>query len=198
MAFFPGSVGIIYRQFSVTMAAAISLSAFLALSLTPALCASLLKPVAAGHHHARKGLFGWFNRSMEKAKTTYSGIIRWTLLRAGRLMLVYLAMVIGLAWGFARLPTGFLPIDDQAHHHRRANPPEAVQPDLDVVKQVEEFSTEKASISYISDPAFWPPEYSEAFVTLKDWSDVARVSRPSYCGGHQQDIGGHQGRQDFR
>src|ERR671939_252838 len=62
MAFFPGSVGIIYRQFSVTMVAAIGFSAFLALSLTPALCATLLKPVEAGHHHARRGLFGWFNR----------------------------------------------------------------------------------------------------------------------------------------
>ena len=62
MAFFPGSVGIIYRQFSVTMVAAIAFSALLALSLTPALCATLLKPVEAGHGHARKGVFGWFNR----------------------------------------------------------------------------------------------------------------------------------------
>ena len=66
MAFFPGSVGMIYRQFSVTMVSAIGFSAFLALSLTPALCATLLKPVEAGHHHARKGLFGLFNRGMDK------------------------------------------------------------------------------------------------------------------------------------
>ena len=65
MAFFPGSVGIIYRQFSVTMVAAIAFSALLALSLTPALCATLLKPVAAGHGHARKGVFGWFNRALD-------------------------------------------------------------------------------------------------------------------------------------
>src|SRR6201988_3369441 len=65
MAFFPGSVGIIYRQFSVTMVAAIGFSAFLALSLTPALCATLLKPVAAGHGHARKGVFGWFNKGLD-------------------------------------------------------------------------------------------------------------------------------------
>ena len=65
MAFFPGSVGIIYRQFSVTMVSAIAFSALLALSLTPALCATLLKPVEAGHGHARKGVFGWFNRVLE-------------------------------------------------------------------------------------------------------------------------------------
>src|SRR5437868_14439437 len=94
MAFFPGSVGIIYRQFSVTMVAAIGFSAFMALSLTPALCASLLKPVEAGHHHAKTGLFGWSNRNIEKAKWTYSRVVRWTLLRTGRLMLVYLAVVI--------------------------------------------------------------------------------------------------------
>src|SRR5213595_2578190 len=68
MAFFPGSVGIVYRQFSVTMVSAIGFSAFLALSLTPALCATLLKPVAAGHGHARKGVFGWFNRMLEGGK----------------------------------------------------------------------------------------------------------------------------------
>src|SRR6201991_4940500 len=85
MAFFPGSVGIIYRQFSVTMVAAISFSALMALSLTPALCATLLKPVAAGHQHARRGLFGLFNRGMDKTKAGYSGVVRWTLLRTGRL-----------------------------------------------------------------------------------------------------------------
>ncbi|MCQ8780452.1 efflux RND transporter permease subunit, partial [Escherichia coli] len=64
MAFFPGSVGIIYRQFSVTMVAAIGFSALMALSLTPALCATLLKPVEAGHGHAKRGLFGLFNRTL--------------------------------------------------------------------------------------------------------------------------------------
>ena len=74
MAFFPGSVGIIYRQFSVSMIAAIGLSSLLALSLTPALCATMLKPVAAGHHHAARGLFGWFNRRMEEAKGGYAAV----------------------------------------------------------------------------------------------------------------------------
>ncbi len=85
MAFFPGSVGIIYKQFSVTMVAAIGFSALLALSLTPALCATLLKPVEAGHHHAKRGLFGWFNRRMESsAQTAIAVWSRWSLPRTGR------------------------------------------------------------------------------------------------------------------
>src|SRR6202012_726521 len=74
MAFFPGSVGIIYRQFSASMIAAIGLSSLLALSLTPALCATLLKPVAAGQSHSVAGAFGWFNRRMEQTKDRYA---RW-------------------------------------------------------------------------------------------------------------------------
>src|SRR6187200_1458725 len=77
MAFFPGSVVIIYRQFSVTMVSAIGFSALLAMSLTPALCATLLKPVEAGHGHARKGVFGWFNRGLESVKARYAGTVGW-------------------------------------------------------------------------------------------------------------------------
>src|SRR6476660_2233780 len=86
MAFFPASIGIIYRQFSVTMVAAIGFSALLALSLTPALCATLLKPVTAGHGHAREGLFGRFNRGLDAIKGRYAGAVGWSLNRAGRLM----------------------------------------------------------------------------------------------------------------
>src|SRR5215218_9159311 len=86
MAFFPGSVGIIYRQFSITMVAAIGFSALMALTLTPALCATLLKPVAAGHQHARRGLFGLFNRGMDKTKAGYGRLVAWSLGRAGRFM----------------------------------------------------------------------------------------------------------------
>ena len=113
MAFFPGSVGIIYRQFSVTMVAAIAFSALLAMSLTPALCATLLKPVTAGHGHARKGVFGWFNRALDSSRDGYSRTVRGSLKRTGRLMLIYAALLIGLGWAFVRLPGGFLPVDDQ-------------------------------------------------------------------------------------
>ncbi|WP_036262174.1 multidrug efflux RND transporter permease subunit [Methylocapsa aurea] len=177
MAFFPGSVGIIYRQFSVTMASAIGFSAFLALSLTPALCASLLKPVAAGHHHARRGLFGLFNRGMESAKSGYSGVVRWTLLRTGRLMLVYVALVIGLGWGFSRLPTGFLPIDDQGFITVDVQtPPEAsFNRTLDAVKRVEEFLLHRQGVdqvTFLTGYSFLGQgqNTAQAFVTLKDWS----------------------------
>src|SRR5215469_3869042 len=141
MAFFPGSVGIIYRQFSATMVSAIGFSAFLALSLTPALCATLLKPVAKGHGHSRTGFFGWFNRSMDSLKATYSGIIRWTLLRTGRLMLIYFVLVAGVLWAFVRLPTGFLPIDDQGFLTTDVEaPPEAsFNRTLEAVQGVEAF-----------------------------------------------------------
>src|SRR6187399_435164 len=79
MAFFPGSVGVIYRQFSVTMVAAIAFSALLALSLTPALCATLLKPVAAGHGHAKKGVFGLFNRALDSSRHHYSNTVKGSL-----------------------------------------------------------------------------------------------------------------------
>ena len=92
MAFFPGSVGIIYRQFSVTMVSAIAFSALLALSLTPALCATLLKPVEAGHGQARKGVFGWFNRVLESGRGGYTRTVKGSLKRTGRLMLIYAAL----------------------------------------------------------------------------------------------------------
>src|SRR5262249_5325763 len=113
MAFFPGSVGIIYRQFSVTMVAAIGFSALLALALPPALCATLLKPVEMSHSHARKGPFGWFNRVLAGGRDRYTLCVQGALRRTGRLMLIYAALLIGLSWAFVRLPGGFLPVDDQ-------------------------------------------------------------------------------------
>ena len=75
LAFFPGSVGVIYRQFSLTMVTSILFSALMALSLTPALCATFLKPVKAGHNHAKGGVFGWFNRGFDKTSRGYSNIV---------------------------------------------------------------------------------------------------------------------------
>ena len=114
MAFFPGSVGIIYRQFSVTMVAAIGFSALLALSLTPALCATLLKPVTAGTRPCAQGRVRLVQPLASiSVRDRYSGTVGWSLKRTGRLMLVYVALLIGLAWAFVRLPGGFLPVDDQ-------------------------------------------------------------------------------------
>ena len=91
LAFFSGSVGNIYRQFAAVMVASIAFSAFLALSLTPALCATLLKQVQAGHHHAKGGFFGWFNRGFSRTTHGYEGVVARVLRRAPRTLILYLA-----------------------------------------------------------------------------------------------------------
>ena len=88
LAFFAGSTGNIYRQFSATMATSIAFSAFLALSLTPALCATLLKPVAAGHNHEKKGFFGWFNRGFTRTSKRYESGLSKLVRRSGRMMII--------------------------------------------------------------------------------------------------------------
>ena len=112
LAFMDGSVGMIYRQFSMALAVSILLSGFLALTLTPALCATLLKPVPADHHE-KKGFFGWFNRGFSRGTDRYHGISGKLVRRPGRTMLVYLLIVGGLAVIYSRLPSSFLPTEDK-------------------------------------------------------------------------------------
>ena len=106
-----GSVGAIYRQFTVSLAVSILFSAFLALSLTPALCATILKPVAP--HHERKGFFAWFNRGFERLTGRYTAWVGALVKRGMRVMLVYAAIVGALAFGYSSLPTAFVPDEDQ-------------------------------------------------------------------------------------
>jgi multidrug efflux pump len=113
LAFFSGSVGNIYRQFAAVMGVSIAFSAFMALSLTPALCATLLKPVEAGHHHAKTGFFGWFNRGFSRTAKGYEGVVARILPRAARYLVIYVAIVAGAAVVYLRLPTSFLPNEDQ-------------------------------------------------------------------------------------
>src|SRR5215475_8247010 len=178
MAFFPGSVGIIYRQFSVTMVAAIGFSALMALSLTPALCATLLKPVQAGHAHASKGLFGWFNRMLGAGRDRYSWIVQGALKRTGRLMLIYAALLIGLSWAFIRLPGGFLPIDDQGFITTDVQTPSdsSYARTEAAVEKVEKYLAERAGVENVTFLTGY--SYSgqgmntaQAFITLKDWSE---------------------------
>jgi multidrug efflux pump len=178
MAFFPGSVGIIYRQFSVTMVAAIGFSALLALSLTPALCATLLKPVTAGHGHARKGVFGWFNRGLDFARGRYSGTVGWSLKRTGRLMLVYLALLFGLTWAFVRLPGGFLPVDDQGFITTDVQTPSdsSFNRTEAAIEKVEKYLAQRAgvdNVTFLTGFSFLGQgiNTAQAFITLKDWSE---------------------------
>lgn len=112
LAFMDGSVGMIYRQFSMALAVSILLSGFLALTLTPALCATLLKPVPADHHE-KSGFFGWFNRRFARGTDSYHAISGKLVRRPGRTMLVYLLIVGGLVVIYSRLPSSFLPTEDK-------------------------------------------------------------------------------------
>ena len=113
MAFFGGSQGVIYRQFSITLVSAIGLSLLVALVLTPALCATLLKPIDRAHHAAKRGFFGWFNRNFDHASGRYQGQVRRMLGKGGRWMGVYTAIIVVMALLFVRLPSAFLPEEDQ-------------------------------------------------------------------------------------
>ena len=125
MAFFTGSTGVIYRQFSITIVSAMALSVFVALTLTPALCATLLKPIEKGQHSAhgdapRRGLLGlsdrffaWFNRSFDRTANRYQGAVGGLLKRSLRVVVIYLVILAGVAFLFKKLPTSFLPNEDQ-------------------------------------------------------------------------------------
>ncbi|MGD9549761.1 MAG: efflux RND transporter permease subunit [Burkholderiaceae bacterium] len=178
LAFFAGSVGNIYRQFSAVMAVSIAFSAFLALSLTPALCATLLKPVEAGHHHAKKGFFGWFNRSFNRSAKRYEGWVAKLLHRGGRMMVVYVALVAAVGLLYLRLPTSFLPNEDQGYALVNIQlPPGAADSRTGVVvKQIEDFMLKQPEVDNIVTVQGFSfsgrgQNAGIAFVTLKDWAE---------------------------
>ena len=178
MAFFPGSVGIMYQQFSAAMVVSIGFSALLALSLTPALCATLLKPVPKGHGHAKTGLFGAFNRGFDRMTSGYLTGTRWMIARSGRFMLLYLALLGGLGVALWRMPTGFVPVDDQGFIMADLLAPSdaSFNRTLDTVKKVEERLAATPGvdkITFINGFSFFGQGAmtAQAFVTLKDWSE---------------------------
>ncbi len=177
MAFFPGSTGIIYRQFSLTMVVSILFSAFLALSLTPALCATFLKPIPKGHHEKR-GIGGWFNRKFDGLTDGYTKTAMGAARRAGRMMVVYLALLAGLGYLFISLPSAFVPDEDQGFLIVDIQgPPEAsANRTIASVKQIEKiFSAEPAVKDIVAIQGFSfsgnGANAALAFVTLKDWSE---------------------------
>ena len=178
LAFFSGSVGNIYRQFAAVMGVSIAFSAFMALSLTPALCATLLKPVEAGHHHAKTGFFGWFNRGFARTAKGYEGVVARMLPRAARYLVIYVAIVAGAAVVYLRLPTSFLPNEDQGTLLVNVQlPPGATQARaLDVMQQVEGFMLKQPEVqSMVGVLGFSFSGQGQnaalAFVTLKDWAE---------------------------
>ena len=113
MAFFGGSAGVIYRQFSITIVVAMTLSVFVALIFTPALCATMLKPGHVGPK--RRGFFGWFNRTFDAGAVHFERGVGHVLKRKGAFMLVYLLIAAAAAWTFQKIPTAFLPDEDQGN-----------------------------------------------------------------------------------
>ena len=177
MAFMPGSVGVIYQQFSVAMATSIMFSALLALSLTPALCATLLKPIAKDEHHAKSGFFGWFNRKFEHMSEGYEHWVVHLIKRSGRYLLLYGALLVVLVVCYARLPSSFLPVEDQGFVITDIQlPPGASQNrTITVAKQIEEHYAQEAGVGNVTMILGFSFSGSGqnaalAFTTFKDWS----------------------------
>jgi multidrug efflux pump len=193
MAFFGGSTGVIYRQFAVTIVSAMTLSVLVAMVFTPALCATLLKPVAKGHQAASTGFFGWFNRTFERGSSKYEGWVGGMLKRGKRSMLLYGVLVAILAVVFMRLPTSFLPEEDQGVLFAQIQLPAGAtqQRTLKVIEQVEQhFLTDEkqnvASIFTVAGFSFGGNGQNTgiAFVRLKDWAE-----RPGAAGNVKAVVG---------
>ena len=179
MAFFGGSTGAIYRQFSITIVSAMALSVLVALILTPALCATLLKPASA-EHHEKKGFFGWFNAKFEYSVNHYTNSVSGILRGTGRYLIIYLLIVAGMAVLFMRLPTSFLPEEDQGVFMTMIQLPagatqERTQKVLDTVTDYY-LNNEKAnvqSVFTVNGFSFSGQGQNSgmAFVSLKPWDD---------------------------
>ena len=180
MAFFSGSVGNIYRQFSLSLISSMAFSALLALTLTPALCATLLKPVEAGHHHEKKGFFGWFNRTFNTASTGYQSLVARILKRSGRYLIIYLVIIAGVVVLFKRLPSSFLPDEDQGYMITVVQLPTGATQErtIGVLKQIEDYYLQKESkvvdqMITVAGFSFFGRGQNGgiAFVRLKDWKE---------------------------
>ncbi len=187
MAFFGGSTGVIYRQFSITIATAMALSVIVALVFTPALCATLLKPVQKGHHEQKRGFFGWFNRVFDAGTRGYAAGVQRMLGRSGRYMLVYGVIVAALALLFTRIPTGFLPDEDQGVMFVEVKtPPGATRVRTEqALAAVRDYvlNEEKAGISSIFEVHGFSfggrgQNAGLAFFTLKDWDERPGERQP--------------------
>tara|TARA_R110002095_G_scaffold35178_3_gene33232 strand:- start:11004 stop:14150 length:3147 start_codon:yes stop_codon:yes gene_type:complete len=179
MAFFSGSTGAIYRQFSITIVSAMILSVVVAIVLTPALCATILKP-ANGGPHSKRGFFGWFNRGFDSVNRFYQGSVGHVVNRKWRYLLMYAILIGGLAFLFMRLPTSFLPDEDQGIMFAMIQTPAGASQErtVDVLKKLEEYflEDEKENVAGIFTVAGFSfagngQNSGIAFVNLKDWSE---------------------------
>ncbi|MGT0197212.1 multidrug efflux RND transporter permease subunit [Burkholderia pyrrocinia] len=177
MAMSSGSVGVIYKQFTLSMAVSILFSALLALTLTPALCATMLKPLEPGHHEKR-GFFGWFNRRFDRLTKWYETRVGRLVRRTGRMMLLFVAIAGALVFGFKNLPSSFLPDEDQGYFMTSFLLPADATTERthDVVKKLERHLASRAAIqSNISVMGYgFSGQGSNAalnWAVLKDWKN---------------------------
>ncbi len=177
MAFFGGSTGVIYEQFAITIVSAMALSVVVALTLTPALCATLLKKPS---HEKKRGIYGLFNRGFDSVQTGYAGTVGWIVNRPFRILLIYLGMGVLMVLLFLRTPTGFLPDEDQGILFTLIQGPTGATAErtLAVVEQVEQyFLTQEAdsveSVFGVVGFSFGGSGQNMglAFVKLKDWDE---------------------------
>ncbi|HUA66527.1 MAG TPA: efflux RND transporter permease subunit [Alphaproteobacteria bacterium] len=178
MAFFGGSVGAIYRQFSLSLVACMGFSVFLAMSLTPALCAHMLPPVEKGHHFQKKGFWGWWNRKFDATTHRYEGWVSRIVGHAPRYLLGYLAILLGVGWLFIRLPSAFLPAEDQGYFITSITLPVGATTErtLAVLKQIEHYYFTQPEVQDVIDVAGFSfngqgQNAAVAFVHLKPWNE---------------------------
>ena len=178
MAFMSGSTGVIYRQFSITIVSAMALSVLVALILTPALCATMLKPLKKGHGHIETGFFGWFNRGFDRLTNRYESSVAGIVKRGFRVMMIYAALVVAVGWIFMRMPTAFLPDEDQGILFTQAILPtnSTQESTMKVLEKVSDhFMAEEGVRSVFSVAGFSFAGQGQnmgiAFVGLKDWSE---------------------------
>lgn len=177
MAFFSGSVGTIYRQFSLSLVSSMLFSVFLAMSLTPALCATLLKPIPKGHKHEKRGFFGWFNRTFHKATLHYQSSVG-KILKHNPISMVIYALIIGLVcFLYVKLPSSFLPAEDQGYFITNIQLPVGATQERTsaVLHQVEDYFLKQPEIeSFITVAGFSfngrGQNSALSFGRLKDWN----------------------------
>lgn len=180
MAFFGGSTGVIYRQFSVTIVSAMVLSVIVALTLTPALCAQYLKQVKAGHHLEKTGFFGWFNNGFRKMTSGVRASVANLVKHIARLMVIYLVLVGAVVWGYMHLPSSFMPAEDQGVLLMMMQSPAgstAERTDAALARFQQTISKSEAkdveSVFYVRGFSFAGTDQNNAmgFLKLKDWSE---------------------------
>src|ERR1700677_197923 len=178
MAFFGGSVGAIYRQFSFSLVACMAFSVFLAMSLTPALCASLLPQVDKGHHHEKKGFFGWFNRKFDATTHKYESWTSSVIKHSPIYLLIYLVLVVCVALLFTKLPSSFLPAEDQGYFLNFIQLPvgSSQEHTVNVLKKMEQYYFKQPEVEDVIDVAGFSfagqgQNSAIAFVHLKPWSE---------------------------